>query len=152
VKTLYFDIDGTVLDRCYTPKPLLAEGGFERALKAAGFERLVCVGNVILIVQALQKAGVSCDPLEKVWCACRGVFADEAWFRAHVELVPDPTLRAAYLDLDQDWWYVDDLAEHYCERAGRGELFKRHEGKRIHAADPEGDGSCVLAWLKRCGV
>ena len=86
MRTLYYDIDGTLLDHS-VPKPLLADGAFERLVRAAQFERLVCVGNVGLIIQALERAGLPQDGLGTVWRSCRGCFEDEAWFRAATTLV-----------------------------------------------------------------
>jgi len=44
-RTLYFDIDGVLLDYEDRPKPALIGGVFERALQDAGFDRLVCVSG-----------------------------------------------------------------------------------------------------------
>lgn len=41
MKTLYFDIDGTILPLdAPGPKPALADGALERVVREAGFERL----------------------------------------------------------------------------------------------------------------
>jgi hypothetical protein len=49
MKTLYFDIDGTVLNIGFgQPKSTLANGQLEAAVREAGFQRIICVGNIIL--------------------------------------------------------------------------------------------------------
>ncbi len=94
MRTLSFDIDGTLLRGSFgAPKALLAAGAFERAVRAAGFERLVCVGNVVAIVRTLERAQ-PVDGQAMVLRVCQGVFEDEAWFRATTELVEDPAARA----------------------------------------------------------
>lgn len=150
MRTLYFDIDGTLLDTSVA-KPLLAEGAFERLVRAAGFERLVCVGNVGLIIQALERAGLPQDALGTVYSSCRGCFEDEEWFRRVMTLVEDADDRARYLDTDLDWYLIDDLAERYCERAGRGALYREHSGGRIFVPLQTGSGSDVVVWLESLG-
>ena len=119
MKTLYFDIDGTVLlGSEQRPKDLLASGGLERAVRAAGVERLVCVGNLVAVIKALERIGKPQDGVGRVFASCRGAFSDESWFRGICELVSDPHERAACIDQDLDWWWMDDLAEFYCEQSG----------------------------------
>jgi hypothetical protein len=143
---LYFDIDGTLLDSS-VPKPLLADGAFERLVRAAKFERLVCVGNVGLIIQALERAGIPQDGLATVWRSCRGCFADEEWFRSVTTLVEDADDRVAYVDTTLDWYLIDDLAERYSEKAGKKALYDEHLGARIFVPVQTGDGADVVAWL-----
>jgi hypothetical protein len=151
VRTLYFDIDGTLLVGSFgAPKATLARGAFERAVRAAGFQRLVCVGNVIGIVRQLERDGRAIDGLGMVLRVCQGVFEDEAWFRAVTTLVDDPARRALAIELGGDWFWVDDLAPRYCEEAGVPAL-RAHLGGRILAPVPEGDGADILAWLRTCG-
>jgi hypothetical protein len=148
MRRLYFDVDGTIL-RMYTnsAKTALAGGAFERAVRAAGVEELVCIGNYVAVVVAMQAIVKDFDPLGAVFEVCAGVFADEDWFGAHTQLVSDPDRRAAEVDLEGDWWYVDDLAEKYFSEAGRADIFRKHHGSRIFAPSPEGDGQDVLDWL-----
>jgi hypothetical protein len=75
------------------------------------------------------------------------VFEDEAWFRSATELVRDPAARARAIDERRDWFWVDDLAERYCDEVGRADLLRAHLGTRIFVPAPEGDGGDVLAWL-----
>ena len=148
MKRLYFDVDGTIL-RMYTSsaKTALAGGAFERAVREAGVEELVCIGNYVAVVVEMQAIMKDFDPLGAVFEVCAGVFEDEAWFRAHTKLVADPDRRAAEVDLACDWLYVDDLAEKYFLDADRADIFRKHHGSRIFAPTPEGDGQDVLDWL-----
>jgi len=56
VKTLYFDINGTIA-REYQCKPALADGAFEQAVRKAGFERLVCMSNAQSFLKLLDEMG-----------------------------------------------------------------------------------------------
>lgn len=148
MRRLYFDVDGTLL-RLYTTsaKPALAGGMFERAVREAGFDEIVCVGNYVTVVLALAELRSDFDSLGDIFGICAGVFEDEEWFRAHTRLVSNPDNRAAEIDLAADWWYVDDLAEKYFLHAGREDTFRSQAGRRIFSPSPEGDGQDVLDWL-----
>ena len=149
MRTLYFDIDGTLLLGSFgQPKPALAGGAFERAVRAAGVERLVCVGNVVEIVRQLERwgRGPPVDGLGVVLRVCQGVFEDEAWFRASTTLVADPARRALAIDPTTDWWWCDDLAAKYCDACGVPGLLQG-AGGRILVPVPDGDGTDVLGWL-----
>ena len=97
MKTLYFDIDGTIL-RDSTPKPALSDGAFERAVKTAGFAKLVCVSNVITTIQFMEKLRQEIDGLGVVFDVCRGTIHDPAWFRSMTTLVSDPEHRARCIE------------------------------------------------------
>ncbi|MGE0712149.1 MAG: hypothetical protein AB7N76_29680 [Planctomycetota bacterium] len=149
MRTLYFDIDGTVVSSFGgEAKPLLAAGAFERAVRAAGCARLVCVGNVVAIYRALERIGAAPEPAKLIFDVCRGAFQDLDWLRGALALIEDPAERARFVDTSGDWWWVDDLAELYCGQAGRGALFAAHAGTRILACSPYGDGRDVLDWLE----
>ena len=150
MKTLYFDIDGTILlnDR-NAVKSALAAGKFEGAVRSAGFLRLVCVGNFAAIASAVRELGVEYDELGVLFALCGGAFQDEAWLRSRTILVTDPGNRADHIDYSGDWWYVDDLAEQYMQNAGRDDLFGENLGKRICAPEPLGDGHDLLKWLRK---
>ena len=148
MRKLYFDIDGTLLmGMTSEPKPKLANGAFERAVRQIGVERLVCVGNFVDTVRVASTVNPEYEPINAIFSICRGVFFDEEWFRDHIALVQNPDNRAGEVDVTGDWWYVDDLAEYYFEQAGREDVFRSHSGGRIFTPRPEGDGSGVLAWL-----
>lgn len=150
MRWLYFDIDGTVLkaDR-YTPKPALADGRLEEAVRAAGVTQLVCVGRFVNIIHQVHQTMPEFDGPEAIFSICGGAFGDEHWFRSRLSLVADTDRRAAAIDPATDWWYVDDLAAHYFDRVGRGAMFGQHLGGRILVADPAGDGADVIQWLAR---
>jgi len=152
MRTLYFDIDGTVV-RMYTPgaKPALANGALGRAVREAGIEKLVCIGNYCEVAHMVQPFVENFDLLGSVLEVCSGVFDDDDWFRARTRLITRPDLRAAEVDLTEDWWYMDDLAEKYFADAGRAEVYRAHAGSRILVPLAEGDGEDVLAWIRKIG-
>ena len=147
-KTLYFDLDGTLIHMGFgAVKPCLAKGGFERAVQAAGFERLVCVANAVAIVHALEEMGKQPDGFEMIFQLCLGAIGDGAWFRRVTTLVAEPRHRARFIDFAADWWWVDDLALRYLTLEGMPGLYAAHRGGRILAPDPNGDGRDVIEWL-----
>ena len=149
MRKLYFDIDGTVLVLdTGVPKPALARGMFEAAIRRARFDEVICVGNFAEVVRTLWVVRPEFDGLGATFALCRGAFSDEDWFRSTVRFVKDPKLRAAEVDLGADWWYVDDQAERYFSFAHRGSVFRAHVGKRVCQPSPRGDGVDVLDWLE----
>ena len=148
MRTLYFDIDGTilVLDR-YEPKSCLRRGRLENAIRKAGFEQLICVGNFSGIVRTLKEVRPDYDDVGVLLGMCRDAIADEGWFRSVTRFVEDPARRAASIDVAGDWWYVDDQAEKYLRAVQRDDLLAAHRGGRVFIPDPIGDGQDVLDWL-----
>ncbi|MCK5408301.1 MAG: hypothetical protein KAJ37_12620 [Candidatus Krumholzibacteria bacterium] len=148
MRRLYFDIDGTFLvDDTGEPKPALADGALEAAVIRSGVEKLVCIGNFVDAARTAEEIEPSYDGLGVIFDICRGVFSDKSWFRSVTSLVKDPMNRANEVDLEGDWWYVDDLAEHYFQIAGRDAVFRRNIGGRILVPSSGGDGTDVLKWL-----
>jgi hypothetical protein len=147
MKTLYFDINGTVV-REYQCKPALAGGAFEQAVREAGFGSLVCMSNAQGFIKLLDEMGHVTNPLSIIFDMCWGAFRDAAWFQRVTTLVPDPDHRALYIDFATDWWYVDDLAKEYLEKEGFASLFEANVGRRILVPSPGGDGGEILRWLR----
>ncbi len=150
MKILYFDIDGTILrgDEGEV-KTALGAGAFEVAIRDAGIERLVCVGNFGAIASGMKVLEIEYDTLGVLFRLCGGAFRDEAWLRARTIVIDDPQRRADHIDFTGDWWYADDLAPYYLRQSGRAELLERHLGGRILTPEPSGDGRDVLEWLRR---
>lgn len=147
MKALYFDINGTLV--CdYKCKPALVGGAFERAVRQARFERLVCMSNIQNTVRFLARTGRTTDTLGIIFDLCWGAFCDRRWFHQVTALVPDPEHRVRSIDLAGDWWYLDDLAEEYMAKEGMTKFFLPNHGKRILAPEPESDGVEVLDWLQ----
>lgn len=148
MRRLYFDLDGTdlVLDTDF-PKAALADGRLGRAIRDAGIDELVCVGNLVQVVHLLRDAQFEYDGLGAIFELCAGAFDDEAWFRSHTRFAADPKRRVREIDDAVDWWYVDDLAEDYAAEAGRTDWYREHLGHRILVPTPRGDGYDILRWL-----
>jgi len=153
MKTLYFDVDGTVvLGDENRAKPNLAGGRLEAAVRRAGFERLVCVGKFSRVAHFLKEIRSDYDELGALFGICRGVFADEAWFRSVVSFITDSEHRFRHVDLTTDWWYVDDLAVRYIREEGREDVLMLEKGRRILIPSPTGDGQDILNWLSQTTV
>lgn len=147
-RTLYFDLDGTIIHGDFgTVKPSLADGQLESAIRAAGFERLVCVANMCTIVTTLIEAGREVDGHEMILRLSQGAFRDEDWFRSSTTLIPDGSRRARYIDFSGDWWWVDDRALFFLDREGLAHHADQ-EGRRLMVPQPDGDGSDIISWLE----
>ena len=132
MRQLYFDIDGTLLvGDTGEPKAALANGVFEKAVRKCAVDQLVCVGNFIDVICAIEKQDPSYDGMGAIFSICKGVFSNESWFRETTCLIGEPEYRAKKINLAADWWYVDDLAEYYFRVAEREAVFHSHNGGRI---------------------
>jgi hypothetical protein len=148
MRILYFDIDGTLVTPANSQaKPALADGAFEQAVRHAGFTALVCVGSAVSIAHYLEQKESRQDGAGMIFGLCGGAFQDEDWFRSVLHLVAKPEHRALAIQLQADWYYLDDLARYYLEKDGLGEVFTDYRGSRILAPAPEGDGRDVMEWL-----
>jgi hypothetical protein len=76
IKTLYFDINGTIVHE-YRCKPVLSGGAFERAVRRAGFQRLVCMSNIQNTIKLLADLGKQPDSLSIMFDMCWGAFRCE---------------------------------------------------------------------------
>jgi hypothetical protein len=148
MRQLFFDIDGSLL-RLVTgePKPALANGRFEDAIRRVHVRRLVCVGNFCHVVRLTTQLDPGYDGLGMVFKLCQGVFKDEEWFRSVTTLIDDPEHRAAAVDLASDWWYLDDLAEHFFAQDGCQDTFRNELSRRICVPEQDGTGDDVLRWV-----
>ena len=147
MKTLYFDINGTLVFQ-YECKSALVGGAFERTVRQTGFERLVCVSNMQNTVTYLAKTGQTTETLGIIFDLCWAAFCDRVWFLKMTALVPDPEHRVRSIDFAGDWWYLDDLAEEYLAREGMTKLFRQSQRRRVLAPDPASDGNEILDWLQ----
>jgi hypothetical protein len=146
---MYFDIDGSLLvGDTGEPKSALVDGAFELALRLSGVEHLICVGNFVDAGRAAKKIDPRYDIHGAIMNICGGIFGDAEWFRAHTSLVRDSYYRAAEVELDSDWWYLDDLAEYYFKMAYREDVFEENVGGRIFVPEAEGNGDDVLEWIE----
>ena len=150
MKTLYFDIDGTVLlldtNRV---KKALGGGMFETAVRNAGFERLVCVGNFGHVAHLLKSRNSNYDEMNVLLRLCDGAFTDEDWFRSVTTIVSNPDSRCRHINLTEDWWYVDDLAGQFMTQAELKDILRLQLGIRVLVPDAYGDGQDIIQWLGR---
>jgi len=149
VRTLFFDLDGTVVAlEEGTVKPRLAGGAFERAIRRAAFDRLVCVGSAVALIAYVEGLKIHADGHQMIFDLCLGAFEDKSWFVSVCSWIAAPKERGSVIDDVGDWWYVDDLAQRYLEQAGKHSLFELHNGGRILVPDANGDGQDVRDWLE----
>jgi len=148
-RILYFDIDGVLLDYDDHPKPRLLGGALEESLKRAGFNELVCVSGW---------SEMSHEPLLRIpdnervrWVYDRFsmLLPDRAWCLERLRLTTDTDHRASTINLNADWYYVDDWADKFFTDAHGKDRYEHWLGTRILLADPFGDGQDIITWLDR---
>ena len=148
MRTLYFDLSGTLVDiGTGTSKAALTAGRFGDAVRRAGFGSIVCVGTMAGIIRQRAASRPEYYAAGVILRLCPDVFRDEEWFRQALGLVHDPARRGAEILLDSDWWYVDDQADAYLARVGREHVLRAERGRRICVPEPDGDGTDILEWL-----
>jgi hypothetical protein len=133
LRTLYFDLDGTIVHADFGHvKPRLAEGRLEAAIRASGFERLVCVANMCTIVSTLAELGHEVGGHDMIFRLCQGALRDDRWFRLSTTLIPDGSRRARYIDFGGDWWWVDDrVMARMCWRGLRASASEPHRSWQL---------------------
>ena len=147
MKCLYFDIDGTILEEdTRKVKRELGNGEFERLVRCCKFDRVVCASNTIIAIELAVEIGQTVDGREILHEYCDGALS-LTWLRNDVELMDDPDRRVLSIDLDGDWWYVDDLAEYYFTREGIRGTYQEHINGRVCVPTKNGDGRDVREWL-----
>ena len=146
IKTLYFDINGTIVHD-YQCKRALSGGAFECAVRRAGLQRLVCMSNIQSTIKFLAELDKQPDSLGIIFDMCWGAFRDANWFRQVTELVPEANHRGLYIDVAAHWWYVDDLAKEYLEKEGLAKVFEANVGGRILIPSSRSNGDEILWWL-----
>lgn len=148
-KSLYFDIDGTILDKSTKAvKKNLQNGQLELKIREANFDEILCVGNVNDIFQGLEDMGQQVDGVEIVYTLCFDAFTDFDWFGSNVYCTKNPDQRIKQIDFSGDWWYMDDLADRYLGNGGKNEILKQQKGNRILIPSPSGDGQDIITWLE----
>ncbi|MGE0193381.1 MAG: hypothetical protein AB7T63_15225 [Planctomycetota bacterium] len=149
-RVLYFDIDGTLVHETFgAAKRALAHGRFERLVRSAGFDRLVCVSDAVSIgrLVAAQRPGE--DLMDTVLHLCGGTLRDGEWFRTHVRPVFDPIHRGRYIDTRCDWYFVDDWATAHLEQAYPSTWIDYLRQGRVLQCNAVGSGDDIVAWLRR---
>jgi hypothetical protein len=148
-RLLYFDIDGTILDKSSKAvKKNLQDGQLELKIREANFDKIYCVGNVNDIFQGLDKMGQHVDSVEIVYTLCFDAFTDFDWFMNYVCCTKNPDQRIKQIQFSEDWWYMDEMAGHYLKKGGKSEILKRQQGNRILIPKPNGDGEDIINWFE----
>ena len=147
-RVLYFDIDGTLLDYEDRPKTALLGGRLQRALIQAGFTKLVCVsGWSDLFASAVLK--LSPEQTRQAVCKLLSDLLDPDFLKDRLGLIQDTDNRCRAIDVNSDFYYIDDCADEYITKEFGAEYYKAHCPQRILQVDPYADGSDILEWLQR---
>ena len=150
-RVLYFGIDNILLDEEDIAKTALTNGQLERLLKSCAFDYYACVSGysdmVVQRHQYIQKPNKTVQK-EAVWQLLKDIFTDKNDFIKKLILIYNTDKRGDYINVDSDWYYLDDWADKYFVEAQGIQAFeemKRHN--RIFLNDPQGDGADILQWL-----
>jgi hypothetical protein len=146
-RVLYFDIDGTLLDYEDRPKTALLGGRLQRALIQAGFTKFVCVsGWSDLFASAV--LNLSPEQRKQAVCKLLSDLLEPDFFKDRLDLIHDTDNRCHAIDVNEDFYYIDDWADEYATKEFGGEYYKAHCPRRILRVDPYADGSDILEWLQ----
>jgi hypothetical protein len=149
MKCLYFDLDGTIITENESKvKTALSNGKLEKLIIATQFGKIFFVGSIIECFKAQTNQDKKNDNLKMVFNLCDGAFFNQDWFIENVTLIENPAHRVREINIETDWWYIDDLAEYYCRIDGFQSLYKLHNGKRIFTPTPNDNGQTTVSWIK----
>lgn len=146
-RVLYFDIDGVLLDYNDHPKTALKDGKLEMEIKRCRFVQLCCVSGWSDMVQ---HRSFSYNPEQQkmaLYSIVADVFPDKHWFLSSLRLVSNTDERCASIDLDSDWYYMDDWADEFFVKQYGRRQYESLVNNRVLLVDPYGDGSDILEWL-----
>ena len=129
MKTLYFDIDGTINDYHDVTKRRLSDGTLQKLLIRKGFERLVCVSGWTTMIRDASRNPYFRPTMEQQIETLRQViveaFPDKEDFHARCKLEFENDQRGRHINLAEDFYYLDDWAK---------EFFEKHHGPGSYAA------------------
>jgi len=148
-KILYFDIDGTILDKSTKAvKKNLQNGQLELRIRNTNFDKIICVGNINDIFKGLQNMGQHVDTVEIMYTLCFDAFTDFDWFTNTVHCSKNENQRIKQIDFSGDWWYMDHSAEKHFRSVGKSEILKKQKGNRILIPNPVGNGQDIISWIE----
>lgn len=145
MRNLYFDIDGVFLSYDDVQRPILTNGSLQTRLQKLNFDKLICVSGWSDIFNA----GVKNETQQKqsIYKLLDEIFPDYNWFMSKIELVYDTDNRCQHIDLESDWFYIDDWADKFFSECFGKKLYEKGLGNRILLVNPHGDGADILVWL-----
>jgi len=159
VKRLYLDIDGTVnsystdADGEEICKPKLASGRLQQVLEDRRFDEIVMVSGWCTMVRDAvpfhrrHQVPIS-ELVERIRLVIADAFPDADLFAKRCVLAFENDDRAAKIDFESDWYYIDDWAVEFFTKA-HGQARYLQNQHRILTCDPHGDGADVIRFLER---
>ena len=148
-KTLYFDIDGTILDASTKAvKKNLQNGQLELKIKERNFDDIFCLGNVNEIFKGLDDMGQHVESVEILYTLCFDAFTDFDWFTKSINCLKTPGKQFRQIEFIGNWWYMDDQAVNFLRKCGKSEILKQESAKRILIPNPDSDGNEIISWLE----
>lgn len=120
----------------------------ENVLKKSNFEFIACVsGWVDIFASEVMKLNTLDKRKEAMYRKLAPIFPDKKWFMEKIILIPDTDNRCKYIDLNSDWYYVDDWADKFFTDVHGEVFYKKEKDNRILLCDHRSDGEDVLNWL-----
>jgi len=153
MKTLYFDIDGTINDYHDVTKRRLSDGTLQKLLIRKGFERLVCVSGWTTMIRDASRNPYLRPTMEQQVETLRQViveaFPDKEDFHARCKLEFENDQRGRHINLAEDFYYLDDWAKEFFEKHHGPGSYAAYESTRILMCDPYSDGEDIIEFLER---
>ena len=152
MRKLFFDIDGVLLNYSDEPKPALLNDRLQVALKRCSFDQLVCVSGhtwPILHPPFPWQPGSKTQQAASLLRIVEPLFSDHLWFTERLVLADDTDARATVIDVEEDFYYIDDRADEFFCKAHGEELYQAFLNSRILLVDPYADGEDIIAFLSQ---
>ena len=149
-KILYFDIDGVFLDSNLEPKKALLNNELQNRLKNLDFDNFVCLSTWSSHVQQKIIPWTVSEQKKKIYRMVEASIPDKEWFIPKL-LLKDDTMenRCKHINLDSDWYYMDNQAERYFTNIYGKELYNKFLNNRIIDVVTKANGSDILTWLDK---
>lgn len=156
--TLYYDIDGTILNYDDRVKACLADAKLQRLLEANQISKLVCVSSWTSIFSELpawQRARgdrvLDGTVTDRIYTELSGnAFSDIEWFRQrNTNQYGNGERRARHLPIGTiGWIYIDDWAKESVSEVHGLDAYRTLETKRVLTCDPYGDGLDTVDFIE----
>ncbi len=150
MRTIYFDIDGVMLNYDEKPMEALTAGRLQSELQRLDVDTLVCLSGWSDIVNTSAIAPIPIPKQKGQIATLLGdLFPDREWLLNRLILRYNSDARCQHIDLSTNWFYLDDWADQFFVQQFGAGRYQQELGRRILRVDPYGEGADILDWLHR---